>query len=398
MAPLGVYIHFPWCRTLCPYCDFPRQRVPKGGQVPAQYTEAVLGELAERAGEVQGRRLVSIYFGGGTPSLWPADGLGRVIDAVAGRFAVAADRLEVTLEANPRDCAPAALAGWRAAGVNRLSIGVQALQPAALVTLGRDHDVAAARAALAAATAAGFDRLSADLILGVPGPGDPLADFRELAGLAELGHLSIYELTIKPGTPFAAAVAGGRLVPLDDDLLADRYREVDALLTGSGFVHYEVSNYARPGQRAVHNSLYWSGAEFLGLGAGAASFVRRPEGGGVRLRNLAEPERYLGARGAARHTEVEELGSEELERDLLWLGMRTADGVEEARFAGFEPLVAGLVRDHLAVREDGRIRPTMRGFLFADHVAAAIVAARRYTPLQAAATPGSSGSGAPGSR
>ncbi len=372
---LGVYVHFPWCRHLCPYCDFP-VAVVKGEPPHDAYAAAILAELAERVDEVADRRLVSIYFGGGTPSLWRPDRLAAVVAAVTARFARRAERLEITIEANPADCTPDRLAAWRAAGIDRVSIGVQSLDPRELVALGRDHRMGDGAAAIAAARAAGFASISADLILGVPGGAGPIVLPAHVATIAASGvdHLSVYELTIEERTMFGKRVRAGDLVPLDDDALAALYEATHHALAAHGFEHYEISSYARPGQRAVHNSLYWRGAEFLGLGPGAASFLRDPAGGGRRITNVRSAPRYLAAQGDARVAEILTSDAAELADDLLWLGFRTVDGVAVAALADRPDLVAWLVGSALATVADGRVRPTLRGFLYADQVAARAVA------------------------
>jgi len=368
-AELGLYVHFPWCRHLCPYCDFP-VAVAKGEPPHDAYLAAILAELAERAPEVAGRRLVSIYVGGGTPSLWRPDCLAAVVDAGARAFAADPAGLEITIEANPADCTAARMAGWRAAGVNRVSIGVQSLDPGELVTLGRDHRMGDGAVALESARAAGFRSVSADLILGVPGDGPAVLPAHALPIAATVDHLSVYELTIEERTIFGKRVRAGTLVPRDEDALASLYVAAHDALTAAGFEHYEISSYARPGHRAVHNALYWRGAEFLGLGVGAASFVRDPAGGGRRVTNVRQAPRYLAARGAERVAETLVSDAADLAADLLWLGLRTADGVAEADLAGRPDLAAWLVGEGLAEPSAGRLRPTLRGYLYADQVAA----------------------------
>lgn len=358
-APFGLYVHYPYCRVRCSYCDFPIA-IARGEPPHRDYLAAVVAELDRRAPTFAGRRLVSVYFGGGTPSLWPPECIAQVVAAARARFGGGALR-EVTLEANPTDCTPERIAAWRAAGVDRLSIGVQSLDPGELATLGRDHRHGDGEAAVRTALAAGMPRVSADVILGTPGGRGP--GVRRIAAI-DPGHISVYELTIEPRTPLAAAVRRGALQPLSDDALAEAYERVHAVLTARGYEHYEVSSYARPGHRAVHNSLYWQGAEFLGVGAGAASFWRTPAGG-VRETNPRSVVAYLRGKPPDRV----ELSAGDVERDRLWLGLRTADGVAGAPRALADRLVgAGLAR------VDGdRILPTLRGFLFADRVARWVV-------------------------
>lgn len=378
MADLGVYIHFPWCRKLCPYCDF-AVAVCGDREIPHRaYLDAVLAELSDRAHAFEGRRLVSVYIGGGTPSLWDSECIAEVISAAAQRFGRDAAPVEVTLEANPNDCTTEAAARWLAAGVNRLSLGTQAFDEPRLAMLGREHGARAARAAIDVALGAGFDAVSADVILGVPVatandvPVDPGVVAAADSGCA---HLSVYELTIEERTRFGRDAASGRFAPLDPDALADIYEAAHHELVGRGFEHYEISSYAKPNKRAVHNALYWRGAEYLGLGNSAASFRLEPGGGGVRETNVRAARPYLRARGLERLASVEHLTADEVITDRIWLGMRTTDGVPEPLFADLESVVGALVSEGLADRENGRIRPTLRGFLHADAIARRVVAA-----------------------
>ncbi|MEO8699536.1 MAG: coproporphyrinogen-III oxidase family protein [Kofleriaceae bacterium] len=355
MAPLGVYLHFPWCRKLCPYCDF---AVEVGEPPHERYLAAILEEL-ERRGDRFSGELQSIYFGGGTPSLWQTDCIARAIAAVTARYGQAT---EVTLEANPTDCTPDQLAGWRAAGVNRISIGVQSYDPAALVVLGRDHRFGDGGAAIEQALAAGFV-VAADFIFGVPGATvlrDP--DLRP-------DQLSIYELTIEERTVFGKRVREGRLIPLDEDTLEAAYTGLHDHLVGAGYEHYEISSYARPGRRAVHNSLYWTGAPYLGLGVGAASLEVAGDGSAVRATNPRRSQAYF----AGEPAEQLAVPADEMAADRAWLGLRTSDGVTEAALAPARGVVDWLVAERLAERRDGRICPTLRGFLVADRIAARIV-------------------------
>ena len=371
---LGIYIHFPWCRNLCPYCDFPVAVAKEGTEPPHEaYRDAILAELGDRAGRFEGRRLVSIYLGGGTPSLWDPAAIGAVLAAAAARFGAALADLEVTIEANPADCTPARMAAWRAAGIGRVSIGVQSLDAGELVVLGRDHRMGDGPAAVTAALAAGFRSVSADLILGAPTRGDHDGVPASVTALAASGapHLSVYELTIEPRTRFGELAAKGALVPLDEEVLAELYVATHRALETAGFEHYEVSSYARPGHRAVHNSLYWHGGEYLGLGVGAASF-RIDAGAGVREVNVRQAPRYL--RGE-RIAETTTTPAAELAVDRLWLGLRTREGVDvgEVTAAGRGPIIERLIDEGLLERDD-RIRPTLRGFLYNDRIGRLLVA------------------------
>jgi coproporphyrinogen III oxidase-like Fe-S oxidoreductase len=265
---------------VCPYCDF---AVTTGAPEHERYLDAVVAELAARAPRFSGE-LVSIYFGGGTPSLWEPACIARAIAAIRATFGGAPR--EITLEANPIDCTQSNCARWKSAGVTRVSIGVQSVAADELVVLGRDHRFGDGPAALAGAVAVGF-ATSCDLIMGTPTGRVP--DLRSVDALAAtaVDHLSVYELTIEDRTAFGARVRDGRLIPLADDVLAELYEAVDARLAAAGFEHYEISSYARPGKRAVHNSLYWTCTPFLGLGVGAASLEVLADGSGVRATSCA---------------------------------------------------------------------------------------------------------------
>jgi oxygen-independent coproporphyrinogen-3 oxidase len=287
----------------------------------------------------------------------------QVLPGVAG---------EVTLEANPIDCTAENLAAWADVGVTRLSIGVQSLVSSDLVVLGRDHRMGDGREAVERARHARFASISADLILAVPGAsGEPGAT--ELAALGP-HHLSVYELTYEPGTPLTQRLARGELSSLGDDIIADLYSGAHDRLVAMGYEHYEVSSYGRPGHRSRHNQLYWTGASYLGLGSGAASLVRLPDGGGVRRRNPRSVKRYLAGH---RDDEREVVLPSDMARDLVWLGLRTADGVEVSSLAACPGVANWLVDNGLATLLAGRIRPTLRGFLHSDAVARRVVAGWR---------------------
>jgi oxygen-independent coproporphyrinogen-3 oxidase len=382
----GVYIHFPYCRKRCPYCDFAvhaRAHVPHD-----RYAEAVLNELGVRAPLFDGRRAISVYLGGGTPGLWRADCVARVVDAVAARFQLGAEA-EVTVEANPDDLPREQLEGLRRAGVTRLSLGVQSLQPKHLHTLGRLHAAADAERVVAEARAVGFGNLSLDLMFALPAQTmDELE--RDLDGMLALApdHLSIYNLTIEERTAFHALARKGELVVPGDGPAAEMYQRVMARLEAAGFEHYEISSYARPGRRAVHNTLYWQGGEYLGLGCSAHSFRRLPDGGGERFATVRSVDKYfavqqkmgaspLAADAALAH--YERLDAAGLEREGVWLGLRLIDGIDRASHAarhGADPVerhaaeIERLQKEGLVTVGADRLRLTPRGVLFADEVGA----------------------------
>jgi len=379
--PLGVYVHFPFCSVRCPYCDFAvdtRADIPHEG-----YADAIIGEIETRASWFAGAGpLVSIYFGGGTPGLWRPEALGRVIAAARATFgAPASADLEITVEVNPGESGPEQLAALRAAGVNRLSIGVQALDDALLIALGRNHDAAAGPAAVRAARAAGFDNLSVDLMFGVPG--QTLDGWRravdEVIALRP-EHVSAYALTVERGTVFGARERRGDLPRPDDEVVAGMFQHARQAFGAAGLVPYEVSSYARAGRRARHNQLYWALGPYLGAGASAASFRPLDDGTGWRFSNPRATDVYLRQAGAgrlaARH--VERRSAADLENEAVWLGLRTADGIDRAAHAarhGRDPLVgreteaaAAVTAGWLAV-DAGRLTLTPDGVLFADEVA-----------------------------
>jgi oxygen-independent coproporphyrinogen III oxidase len=374
LTSLGVYVHFPWCRARCPYCDFAIAVAPLADIPHRRYADAILEELAVRAERFAGNRLVSIYFGGGTPALWDPRELGRVRAAIAGAFEH--DALEITVEANPLDCTPEPLAALAAEGVNRLSIGTQAFGDAELVVLGRDHDAAAGARAVDAARDAGIGNISLDLICALPGRRDFGRSVDKAIALHP-EHLSVYQLTIEERTPFGQAARAGTLIPAPDEEAAADFELAHARLADAGYEHYEVSAYARPGRRAVHNQLYWRGEPYLGLGNGAHSFWTDGERG-LRWSGHRSVARWLAGKPDAdlrrdgRITDILAQGAAELAADRLWLAMRTSDGVpvDAAPAAALPALqAAGLVE----VSGD-RVRPTPKGLLFADEVGARMLA------------------------
>jgi oxygen-independent coproporphyrinogen-3 oxidase len=382
--PLGVYVHFPFCRARCPYCDFAtamREPIPH-----AEYAAAVVAELSARSGWFRGARapdLQSIYFGGGTPGLWRPEAIGGAIES-ACRLFDATGPLEITVETNPGEVTTESVAALRAAGVNRVSLGIQAFQDHLLAAIGRKHSVAAIAAAVHAVRAAGIDNLCADLMFGLPG--QTVDDWRHsLDVLVALSpeHITAYALTIERGTPFGALERAGKLQRPDDETVAAMYSAAHEVLQAADFEHYEISSYARPGRRAVHNTLYWTGGAYLGVGASASSFRPLADGTGWRFCNPRALETYLRSAAARKGNplpaKIERRTAEDLENEGLWLGLRTCDGVDRvahARRYGRDPLwfseraaAAEKCVDAgwLSVAPD-RLRLTATGFLFADEV------------------------------
>jgi putative oxygen-independent coproporphyrinogen III oxidase len=338
----SVYVHFPWCLQKCPYCDFASGAIKRPDVPHRAYADAVLAELERRGPMLADQTLASVFFGGGTPSLWEPAQLGRVLAAIRAAFGSHAEELEITVECNPSSLDRDRARALRDAGVTRLSIGVQALDDQRLRFLGRLHDADLALRALEGAMRE-MPRVNADLIFGLPDqpPQHAIDDALRLARLG-LSHLSIYSLTIEPGTQFGALHEKGRLPIAREDDVAISFIGIGEALAPLGFTHYEVSNYAKPGEQSRHNQHYWRGGAYLGLGAGAVGCLHQQPGSSRRYRNDPKPEQYL-ARSYAPEIEVfeEQLGAQEIVREHLMLGLRTAEGVDLASArdrAGVDPL------------------------------------------------------------
>ncbi len=322
---IAIYVHFPFCLSICPYCDFDRQA--HGFDRVDAYLDAVLRELASVAG--QGAEVHSVFFGGGTPSLMQPAQVGRVLDAIEAGFRLQPDA-EITLESNPGDADPTKLHGFRAAGVTRVSIGTQSLDDAMLEQLGRRHTADEACQALAWAHDAGF-AVNLDFMYGLPGQSlDHWA--HTLDGTLALApeHLSCYLLTLEPHVPMGRDVAAGRLILPDDDVVGDQYELTRMRLAGAGYEQYEISNWARPGHESRHNLTYWRDGEWLGVGAGAASAQR-----GRRWKNVPVVERYIQSvldNGVARRVQDETPDRATALLDHVTLGLRLREGIAFARF------------------------------------------------------------------
>ncbi len=376
-APLALYVHWPFCVSKCPYCDFNshvRERVDH-----AAWRDALLADLAHEAAALPGRRLGSIFFGGGTPSLMPPETVAAMIDAATGHWAADGD-IEITLEANPSSVEAARFADIARAGVNRVSLGLQALDDAALGFLGRAHDVTEGLAALDTAQAA-FDRVSFDLIYARPG--QTLAEWdAELARALSFGteHLSLYQLTIEPGTRFATEAAAGRIVLPDGDHAADLFEATRAMAAASGLPAYEISNHARRGAESRHNLVYWRYRDYAGVGPGAHG--RR---GGLATARHKKPENWIAAVARNGHgAQVEApLAPRERATEALLMGLRLREGIDLARIARLgETTVAGVVDEAavarladqgLLARVGDRLRVTEAGMLLLDAILPLVV-------------------------
>jgi len=326
----GLYLHWPFCRSKCPYCDFNshvRERIDQG-----RWRQALLAELDHYAAETPGRRLASIFFGGGTPSLMEPATAGALIERAARHWSVAPE-LEITLEANPTSVEAANFAALASAGVNRLSLGIQALEDPALRFLGRGHSASEALAALDLARRH-FPRFSFDLIYARPGQTE--ADWateleRALALAGE--HLSVYQLTIEENTAFAGAWRRGDFTMPPEETAARLYEMTQARLTAAGLPAYEISNHARPGAECRHNLIYWQGEDYVGVGPGAHGRLTLA-GERYATRQHRAPEAWLQAVEAEGHATRERrpLGLEERRDELLMMGLRLSAGIGRARF------------------------------------------------------------------
>jgi oxygen-independent coproporphyrinogen III oxidase len=377
--PLAVYVHVPFCAKHCAYCDFNVVVERAGSEAVPRTVDAICRDIEQSAQAISphgARQVETVFFGGGTPTYLSGAQLSSILQAVRDNFDVARDA-EISSEANPGSSDAGKFAAMREAGFNRLSIGVQAFDDRLLERLDRLHTSAEAERALGAARAAGFTNLSLDLMFGLPGQTLDLwrASLDRALG-CETEHLSLYALSLEPGTRFERLHRGGNLELPDEDSELAMYEEAIARLTASGFAHYEVSNFARPGFRSRHNQVYWRNGEYLGVGPGAVSYLS-----GCRWKRERLPARYA-AKVAAREelsVESEELGLEGALGETMMLGLRLLDGIVlsdiRARF-GIEPLdvfapqIASLSGRGLVALEHDRLRLTHAGLLLANTVLA----------------------------
>jgi oxygen-independent coproporphyrinogen-3 oxidase len=360
----GIYAHLPYCRVRCSYCTFV---VSTDASSAEAYQEALLREVALLAPEAEGTAFDSVYLGGGTPSLTPGRELARLLEGLEASFEIAAGA-EVTLEANPEDVSPSSTQGWAAAGVTRVSLGVQSFSDRELAAVGRSHDADAARRALRTAVGAGLS-VCGDLILGLPlqTPESFRASLGELSQ-SGAGHVSVYLLE------GARLKATGGDSSLSDDAQADLWLEAGETLAREGFSHYEVSNWARSGQRARHNVKYWKRAPTLGLGVSAHEFW-----GGRRRANVSALPRYIEKLAAGRRPLAMDVpvSREEGAREGLVLGLRLSEGVPSGELEEFVRASGDrtLARDYASWKDErlleevsGRLRLTERGFLVSNEI------------------------------
>jgi putative oxygen-independent coproporphyrinogen III oxidase len=380
LGGFGVYVHWPFCLSKCPYCDF-NSHVRRDAIDQARFVRAFSAEIAATAARIRERTVSTIFFGGGTPSLMSPSTVGAILEAVGRNWTIAHDA-EITLEANPTSVEATRFLGFRDAGVNRVSIGLQALDDAALRALGRLHSAREALEAVAVARAV-FDRYSFDLIYARPGQ-MPDAWASELKrAIAHAGeHLSLYQLTIEHGTPFHELHAAGKLITPDEDAARALYDITQSICGQAGFPAYEVSNHAREGGECRHNLIYWQGHEYAGIGPGAHGRLSI-DGARHAIATEKVPQAWL-ARVEANGNGIvsdEVLTQEEVADEFLLMGLRLTEGVDLARYARLagrplEPRRIALLREQGVVETEpaGRLRVTMAGFPLLDAVVADLAA------------------------
>lgn len=381
--PFGLYLHLPFCLRKCPYCDFASVALDQVGGLPfaRRYLDALAVELDLRAAseEFFGAAAETLYLGGGTPTILPPEWLADLLTRLRYRFPFAADA-EITVEANPGTVDREKLSALLAAGINRISLGVQSFSDPLLKTLGRIHTAADAEAAISAARAAGCDNLNLDLIYGIPR--QTLDDWRSTLRNAlesRPEHISAYALSLEPGTPLARDIAAGRLPAPDDDLTADMYSLAAELLPQAGCLHYEISNFALPHRECRHNRRYWANAEYLGLGASAHSYR-----GGLRWNNVPDPRVYTERldKGGLPVQRAEALSARERVGEMLILGLRRAEGVSEEQIAErcgpaprevFAEEIEQLCKQGFLIAEQGSLRMPRDAWFVSNEVLAHFV-------------------------
>ncbi len=382
LEPFALYLHVPFCGQKCPYCDFNTYATPK---VPeSEYVDALLKDVRFYAVDPRfvGRKISSIFWGGGTPSLLSPKAIAAVHEEAERLFGIERGA-EVTLEANPSEPSKERYLGYRDAGVNRVSFGVQSFAPKRLTLLGRDHSGEDARRAVNLCVEAGITNVSVDIIFGVSE--QTLADLEfdlEVASALPIQHISTYALTIEPGTPFFQRQERGLLRMPDDDLVASMLTFIPDYLSGRGFSRYEISNYARDDARSRHNEAYWTGRDYLGIGAGAHSYVssysNRQRIGGFRWSTLALPMSYMTTAGSSASVSWrEELSMESCRFEFFYLGLRRTAGVSLVEFERlfglttrdkYEGVVNDLLREGYVDRQGDIVCLTPSGVLVADSV------------------------------
>lgn len=366
----GIYVHIPFCLKKCDYCDFFSVPCDRSSVPENEYLDAVLKQIERDIGSqgIEGREVASVYFGGGTPSLMSPAFFTTLLNSLRRRFQLRADA-EVSCEVNPKTADVEWFKGARRAGITRASIGVQSFDDGLLSKLGRVHTAEDAMQAVAEAQDAGFDSVGIDLMFGIPGETvRMLEDDVRTAMTFQPEHISAYQLTVEEGTPLALATGG--VHPISDDELLEQMRIVARMIERGGWKRYEISNYAKPGFECRHNMNYWRYGEYLGLGAGATSFLSARRW--TQVRDMTE---YM--RGTGERAESEEIDVETQMAEFCFLGLRTADGIDggdfERRFdrefdQTYGDIELELTRDGLVLRSQGRIMLSPRGIELSNQV------------------------------
>lgn len=367
----AIYVHVPFCKQKCKYCDF--NSYAGLGSIYQAYVEAVEFEIASQAQEFNDSSVESIYIGGGTPSLLDPSHVTGILSAITGNFNLSRD-VEISIEANPETVTRDKLAAIRESGVNRISIGFQSLDDDVLEFLGRKHSASQAVDAFRAARKAGFDNINVDMIFGVPG--QSIANWAinlEQAASLDPEHISCYGLTIEPGTALEREIALGTVGAPDEDLQADMLIYTIESLADSGYEHYEISNYSKPGKRCRHNLAYWNNDDYIGFGAGAHSKI-----GNKRFYNIAKPGEYIKAIDLGNHVaDTINLSIEDIMSETVFLGLRKIDGLELKEFEAcfgqtifdvYGAQVNELLEDGLIENRNGSLRLTHRGLLLGNEV------------------------------
>ncbi len=367
---ISLYVHWPYCSRICPYCDFNVTR-DRGQASQRTLYEAILMDLRAQAARVGPRQLASVFFGGGTPSLMPPEWIGELVAEAKNLFPPYTDQIEITLEANPTDAEIARYRAFSAAGINRLSLGVQSLDDAALAFLGRNHSAAEAIRGIETAQSV-FGRVSLDLIYARPG--QTVADWRgELTRAAGLGveHISPYQLTIESATAFGRAVRRGAWKPVDDEAGEAFYFETQAVLESQGFDAYEVSNHARgPAARSAHNVFIWEGVDYIGVGPGAHGRLTL---GGTRYATtaLSDLKTYITrVKDTGNGHDAEALSPLEAEEEAVLLGLRLSEGLDLSRAPSLDlaTKAAPLIEDGFLSADHNRLRATPKGRVVLDRL------------------------------
>jgi putative oxygen-independent coproporphyrinogen III oxidase len=377
--PFSLYIHIPYCISKCPYCDFNSHVV---AEIPeSSYTDALLRELEFYGENIdwRGRTVQSVFFGGGTPSTFKPASIGKLLAWVAATFPIEVD-CEITMEANPGTVDAANFAGYRDAGVNRISVGVQSFQPRLLKFLGRIHDAEEAKQALKVVKKSGFDNFSFDLIYANPGQTlEELANDLDTALEFQPPHLSAYNLTFEEGTPFHHEYRSGKLANLSEDEEIAMAELIESKLSAAGLQRYEISNYARPGLHSHHNVNYWRSGDYLGLGAGAHSYKRNADGvTGRRWSDEKNPARYMAQVKASNHAvfERDEIDFEKAAGEFMFLGLRMTEGIStdvfRTRFGklpeDYYPRIKIWTEGGFLKKHRGHLKLTAKGLLLANSI------------------------------